>query len=85
MAGRPLHKIHCESYTRSSNFKKRCLCKGYYQSTSKKYRCKFHGGASTGPRSMQGKIKALKNLKYFKNKTEQELIEWIKLKRYAKG
>ena len=84
MAGKPLHKIQCESFTRGSKFTKQCLCKGYFQKTSGKYRCKYHGGASTGPRSMDGKIKALKNLKNFKNKTEEELIEWIKQKRYAK-
>ncbi|BAQ86631.1 hypothetical protein [uncultured Mediterranean phage uvMED] len=84
MAGKPLHKIQCESFTRGSKFTKQCLCKGYFQKTSGKYRCKYHGGASTGPRSLDGKIKALKNLKHFKNKTEEELIEWIKQKRYAK-
>ena len=84
MAGKPLHKIQCESFTRGSKFTKQCLCKGYFQKTSGKYRCKYHGGASTGPRSMDGKIKALRNLKHFKNKTEQELIKWIKQKRYAK-
>tara|TARA_S200000501_G_scaffold93184_1_gene86499 strand:- start:4 stop:261 length:258 start_codon:yes stop_codon:yes gene_type:complete len=84
MAGKPLHKIQCESFTRGSKFTKQCLCKGYFQKTSGKYRCKYHGGASTGPRSMDGKIKALRNLKHFKNKTEEELIKWIKQKRYAK-
>ena len=59
------------------------MCKGYYQKTSGKYRCKFHAGASTGPRSIAGRIKALKNLKPFKNKTDQEL-KWIYTKRYAK-
>ena len=84
MVGRPLHKIQCESYTRSSNFTKQCLCKGYYQKTSGKYRCKFHGGASTGPRSIEGRLKAIKNLKNFRNKSETEIIEWIKSKQYAK-
>ena len=84
MAGKPLHKIQCESFTRGSKFTKQCLCKGYYQKTSGKYRCKYHGGASTGAKSSIGKIKGLRNLKYFKNKTEEELIEWIKQKRYAK-
>ena len=84
MAGKPLHKIQCESFTRGSKFTKQCLCKGYFQKTSGKYRCKYHGGASTGPRSIDGKIKALKNLRNFKNKTEEELIKWIKQKRYAK-
>ena len=84
MAGKPLHKIQCESFTRGSNFTKQCRCKGYFQKTSGKWRCKYHGGASTGPRSIDGKIKALKNLRNFKNKTEEELIKWIKQKRYAK-
>ena len=84
MAGKPLHKIQCESFTRGSKFTKQCRCKGYFQKTSGKWRCKYHGGASTGPRSIQGKLKALKNLKNFKNKTEEELIKWIKQKRYAK-
>tara|TARA_Y100001972_G_scaffold1115_1_gene1277 strand:+ start:360 stop:617 length:258 start_codon:yes stop_codon:yes gene_type:complete len=84
MAGRPLHKIQCESFTRSSNYTKQCRAKGYFQKTSGRWRCRHHGGFSTGPRSVEGKIKALRNLKYFKNKTEQELIEWIKFKRYAK-
>ena len=84
MVGRPLKKIQCESYTRSSNFTKQCRCKGYFQKTSGKYRCKFHGGASTGPRSIEGRLKAIKNLKNFKDKTDTEIIEWIKSKRYAK-
>ena len=84
MVGRPLNKIQCESYTRSSKFTRQCKCKGYYQKTSGKYRCKFHGGASTGPRSIEGRLKAIKNLKNFKNKTDTEIIEWIKSKRYAK-
>lgn len=84
MVGRPLNKIQCESYTRSSNYQKQCRCKGYFQKTSGKYRCKFHGGASTGPRSIEGRLKAIKNLKNFRNKSETEIIEWIKSKQYAK-
>jgi hypothetical protein len=84
MPGRPLHKIQCESFTRGSKFTKQCKCKGYYQKTSKKYRCKFHGGASTGPKSIEGRIKAIRNLEKFKNKSDTELYEWIKSKKYAK-
>jgi len=84
MPGRPLHKIQCDSYTRGSNFTKRCLCKGYYQKTSKKYRCKFHAGMSTGPRTLKGRLISIKNLKSFKNKKDEEIIEWLSQKRYVK-
>ena len=84
MPGRPLFKILCESFTRSSNYTVRGKCKGYYQKTSKKYRCKFHSGMSTGPRTLKGRLKALKNLKSFKNKKDEEIIEWLKTKRYVK-
>ena len=84
MPGKPLHKIQCESFTRGSKFTKQCLCKGYFQKNSGKYRCKFHGGASTGPRSIEGRIKALRNLRQYKNKDYKELYEWIKLKKYVK-
>jgi len=30
-------------------------------------RCKYHGGLSTGPKTLAGKIKALMNLKQYKN------------------
>ena len=35
---------------------------------------KFRGGASTGPKSLDGKLKAIKNLKNFKNKTRSRII-----------
>ena len=84
MPGRPLHKIQCESFTRGSNYTKQCRCNGYYQKTSKKYRCKFHAGMSTGPRTLEGRLKSIKNLKNFKNKSDKEIIEWLSQKRYVK-
>ncbi|HKF94967.1 MAG TPA: HGGxSTG domain-containing protein [Gammaproteobacteria bacterium] len=29
-------------------------------------RCKYHGGLSTGPKTLQGKVRALANLKQFR-------------------
>jgi len=84
MVGRPLKKVFCESYTRGSNYTKQCKCKGYFQKTSGKFRCKYHSGMSTGPRSIEGRLKAIKNLKNFKNKSDEEILKWLKLKRYAK-
>ena len=60
----------CESKTRSSNYQVRCKAKGFYCRSSKKFRCKNHGGLSTGPRTKQGKLKVLKNLKQFQHVTE---------------
>ena len=74
----------CESFTRSSQYSVRCKRKGFFCKTSKKYRCKFHAGMSTGPRSIEGRIKAIKNLKQYRNKSDTELYEWIKSKKYAK-
>jgi len=36
-------------------------------------RCIWHGGLSVGPRSLAGKIKALRNLRSCRHKTDDEL------------
>ena len=74
MAGHPLKKIQCESIARHSGL--RCRAKGYLKKSGH-YRCRFHGGASTGARTFEGKVRALRNLKQFKNFEEKELREWI--------
>ena len=79
MVGRPLQKIPCESNTRSSNYTVQCKCKGKLMKSGK-FRCKFHGGASTGARTIEGKVKSLKHLKQFKNYSEDQLRQWIKNK-----
>ena len=72
MAGHPLKKIQCESIARHSG--KRCRAKGYLKKSGH-YRCRFHGGASTGARTFEGKVRALRNLKQFKNFEEKDLIK----------
>jgi len=79
VVGKPLQKIPCESYTRGSNYTVQCKCKGKLMQSGK-FRCKFHGGASTGATSLEGKIKAYKNLRQFKNYTDEQLLQWIKNK-----
>ena len=37
------------------------------------YRCKNHGGFSTGPTSDAGKLKAMRNLVSMKNKSDDEI------------
>ena len=72
MPGRPSKKVQCESYTRKSNYTIQCRAKGYLMKSGH-YRCKNHAGMSTGPRSIEGKLKALKNLVSMKNKTDDEI------------
>ena len=57
----------CESFTRSSQYTVRCKRKGFFCKTSKKYRCPNHAGMSTGPKTKEGKLKALQNLKQYRN------------------
>jgi hypothetical protein len=77
MAGHPLKKIQCESIARTSG--KQCRAKGYLKKSGH-YRCRFHGGASTGAVTLEGKLIAYKNLKQFKNYTTEQLLQWIQNK-----
>lgn len=82
MPGRRKYLKQCESMTRGSNYTIRCRCKGF---PTKKgtYRCKFHAGLSTGPTSLEGKIKSLSKLRQYKNKTRQEIINVIEARQYT--
>ena len=72
MPGRPSRKVFCQSMTRRSNYTVQCRAKGYLMKSGF-YRCKNHGGFSTGPTSEEGKLKALRNLVSMKNKTDDEI------------
>jgi hypothetical protein len=58
----------CESFTSTSQYTVRCKRKGFFCKTSKKYRCPNHAGLSTGPKTKEGKLKSLKNLKQYRDK-----------------
>jgi hypothetical protein len=45
------------------------------------YRCKFHAGASTGPTTLAGQLKSLKNLPQYKNKTDEYILDAIRKNR----
>ena len=72
MPGRPSRKVFCQSMTRRSNYTVQCRAKGHLMKSGY-YRCKNHGGYSTGPTSEDGKLKALRNLVSMKNKTDDEI------------
>lgn len=63
--------------TRKSNFTVQCRAKGYLMKSGH-YRCKNHGGMSTGPKSIEGRLKALKNLVSMKNKTDDEIRQILR-------
>ena len=89
MTGRLSQKIYCEATSRQS--KKRCRAKGYFTPTSRRFLCRFHHGAkSTDTKtrkykglfknnnvSIDNKIKLLKNLKNFRDKTDDEIKRYI--------
>ena len=89
MTGRLSQKIYCEATAKTSG--KRCRCKGYFTPTTKRFLCRFHGGAkSTDSKtrkykglfknntlSIDKKIIRLKNLKNFKHKTNEEIKQYI--------
>ena len=70
----------------------RCKAKGYFTPTKMKYLCMFHGGAKSTDNktrkykglfkntnvTIENKVKLLKNLINFKNKTDDEIKEYIK-------
>ena len=82
-------KIRCEAIARHSG--KPCLCKGYFTPTKKKYLCTYHNGSHSWDHKtrkykglyrndkidIQKKINILKNLKNFKDKTDEQIKDYI--------
>ena len=76
MTGRPKYKIPCQTINKQNKLP--CKAKGIYCKTTKKYRCRVHGGFSNGQKTLEGKIKAYKNLTQFKNRNDEEIRTYIK-------
>ena len=89
MTGRISQKIYCEAIAKTSG--KRCRCKGYYTPTNNRYLCMFHNGSKSWDSKtrkykglfknnkveLQKKINILKNLVNFRNKTDDQIKEYI--------
>jgi|TARA_R100001530_G_scaffold914_2_gene1613 hypothetical protein len=73
MVGRPSKKIICGARRKYDG--NPCQCKALPSG-----RCKFHGGMSTGQQTLQGRIKALKNLLPFKHYSDEQIKQIIKRK-----
>ena len=89
MTGRLSQKIYCEAIAKTSG--KRCRAKGYFTPTTKRYLCRFHGCSQSvdsktrkykglfknNKVELQKKINILKNLVNFRNKTDEQIKEYI--------
>ena len=75
MTGKPKYKIPCQTINKQNKLP--CKAKGIYCKTTKKYRCRIHGGFSNGQKTLEGKIKAYKNLPQFKNLDDEEIRTYI--------
>ena len=75
MTGKPKNKKPCQTINKQNKLP--CKAKGIYCKTTKKYRCRIHGGASFGQRTLEGRIKAYKNLPQFKNLDDKEIRTYI--------
>jgi len=72
MAARHKYRLKCQTINKQNKLP--CKAKGYLTKKGT-IRCRLHGGFSSGPKTIQGKIKALKNLK---NWNEQRINNYIR-------
>ena len=70
MVGRPFKKIQCQARRKYDG--QQCQAKGLLTRKGS-YICRLHGGLSTGPKTIPGKIKSLSRLKQYKDKTNEEI------------
>tara|TARA_R110000824_G_scaffold277163_1_gene465427 strand:- start:230 stop:463 length:234 start_codon:yes stop_codon:yes gene_type:complete len=74
MVARPLHKIECRAYARSTGLP--CRAKALPSG-----KCRMHGGLSTGAKTIEGKLKSWNNLRNVSKKLTDP--EYLKLKEIA--
>ena len=63
MAARHKYRLKCMTINKQNKLP--CKAKGF-QMKNGNIRCRIHGGWSTGPRTPEGKAKALMNLKQYR-------------------
>ena len=71
MAARHKYRLKCQTINKQNKLP--CKASGIYCKSTKTVRCRIHGGASFGQRTLAGKIKAFRNLKQFKNSNDEEI------------
>ena len=76
MAARHKYRLKCQTINKQNKLP--CKASGIYCKSTKTVRCRIHGGASFGQRTLAGKIKAYRNLKQFKNSNDETITNYIR-------
>ena len=74
MAGRQKNRLKCQTINKQNKLP--CKAKGILMKNGN-IRCRIHGGWSSGAKTLEGKIKSLKNLHQFKNFNDEEIRTYI--------
>ena len=77
MVGRPLRKVTCDAARKYDG--NPCQAKALANG-----RCKYHGGMSTGAKTLDGKIKAYSKLKQFQSYSEEQIKRYIEERHQSK-
>ena len=75
MAGRHKYRLKCQTINKQNKLS--CKAKGILMRNGN-IRCKVHGGYSNGQTTLEGKIKAYRNLTQFKNSNDEEIRTYIR-------
>ena len=75
MAGRHKYRLKCQTINKQNKLP--CKAKGILMRNGN-IRCKVHGGYSNGQTTLEGKIKAYRNLTQFKNSNDEEIKSYIR-------
>ena len=75
MAGRHKYRLKCQTINKQNKLP--CKASGIYCKSTRTIRCRIHGGASFGQKTLEGRIKAYKNLPQFKNLNDKEIRTYI--------
>ena len=75
MAARHKYRLQCQTINKQNKLP--CKASGILMKKGT-IRCRIHGGASFGQRTLAGKIKAYRNLKQFKNSNDETITNYIR-------
>tara|TARA_R100000700_G_scaffold23427_1_gene30270 strand:- start:966 stop:1202 length:237 start_codon:yes stop_codon:yes gene_type:complete len=76
MVGRPSKKIQCQARRKYDG--NQCQAKGILKNNGR-YLCRLHGGLSYGQKTIEGRARALMNLKQNKEKNYEEIKRSIEI------